>query len=91
MTIRTTNSDKLLVTGWINAINFDNITKEIVSQELADLKTSYKQLTKSFHELKDIVDNNNLTVEYHMAYDDAGKVGIGLCSEIKGKLNWYID
>jgi hypothetical protein len=26
-----------------------------------------------------------------MAYDDSGKAGIELCSEIEGKVNWYID
>jgi hypothetical protein len=91
MTIGTTGSDKLLVTGWTNKIHFENVTREIVIQELEDLKTSYLQLTKLFNELDDIVKRNNLIIEYHIAYDDAGKVGIGLCSEIEGKLSWYID
>lgn len=87
MTIKMTDSDKLLVTGWTNIIHFENVTKRIIIQELEDLKAAYMQLTKSFNELNTIVKMNNLTIEYHMAYDDAGKVGIGLCSEIEGKLN----
>ena len=91
MTIRTSDSGKLLVTGWTNTINFNNISKENILQELDALKSSFLDLTKSFNELNNIVKSNNLIIEYHMAYDDAGKVGIGLCSEIDGKLNWYIN
>lgn len=91
MTIRTTDSNKLLIIGWTKTIYFENISKEKILRELGDLKASYSKLSESFTELRDIVENNNLIIEYHIAYDDAGKVGIGLCSEIDGKLNWYID
>nr|WP_315177138.1 hypothetical protein [uncultured Flavobacterium sp.] len=91
LTIRTTSSGKLLITGWTNTINFENITKSKILQELDNLKKSYSELAKSFEELNDIVKNNGLTIEYNMAYDDAGKCGIGLCSEIDGKLEWYIE
>ena len=90
MTIRTFDSDKLLVTGWTTTINFSNISKENLLQELDDLKSSFSDLSKKFPGLIDIVKGNNLTIEYHMAYDDSGKAGIALCSEIKGKLIWYI-
>lgn len=91
MTIRTNDSGKLLVTGWTSTIHFKNISKERILHELDDLKSSFSDLSKSFTELTDIVKGNDLTIEYHMAYDDSGKTGIGLCSEIEGKLNWYID
>ncbi len=87
MTIQTTDSGKLLVTGWTDTINFKNISKEKILQELQELKSSFSDLSKSFNELNEIV--KGLTIEYHMAYDDAGKVGIGLCSELEGKVNWY--
>jgi hypothetical protein len=90
MTIKTTDSGKLLVTGWTNTINFENISKANLLQELDDLKSSFLNLSKSFKELTDIVMINNLIIEYHMAYDDSGKAGIGLCSEINGKIYWYI-
>ena len=90
ITVRT-DSNKLLVTGWTKTIHFKNITRETILEELNDLKTLYFELSASFDELNDIVKNNDLTIEYHMVYDDAGKCGIGLCSEIDGKLNWYID
>lgn len=91
MTIRTNDSGKLLVTGWTSTINFNNISKENILQELVDLKSFFSGLSKSFTELNDIVKRNDLTIEYHMAYDDSGKAGTGLCSEVEGKLNWYID
>jgi hypothetical protein len=91
MTIRTNDSGKLSVTGWTSTIYFTNIIKGNILQELYDLKLSFGELSKSFNELNDIVKNNCLIIEYHMAYDDYGKAGIGLCSEIEGKLNWYID
>lgn len=91
MTIRTTDSNKLLVTGWTNTIHFENIRRENILTELKDLKNSFSDLTNSFNELNDIIENNRLTVEFHVAYDDSGKVGIGICSEIKGTLNWYLN
>ena len=91
MVIRTTDTNKLLVTGWTNTIHFQNIKRENILTELTDLKSSFSDLTKSFNELSDIIKNNRLTVEFHMAYDDSGKVGIGLCSEIDGAINWYVE
>ena len=91
MTIRTTDSGKLLVTGWTGTIYFENISRKKIAQELEDIKISFSELSKSFTELYDLVKLNNLTIEYHMAYDDSGKAGIGLCSEIGGTTNWYIE
>jgi hypothetical protein len=79
MTIRTTDSDKLLVTGWTSTIHFENISRKNVLVELACLKDSYAKLSKTYNEINDIVRMNNLTIEFHIAYDDAGKVDIGLC------------
>jgi hypothetical protein len=91
MTIQTTDSNKLLVTGWTNTVNFENITKEKVLSEPRNLKSSFTDLTSSFSELNDIITGNELTVEFHIAYDDSGKVGIGLCSEINGNIKWYLN
>jgi len=91
MTIRTSDTDKLLVTGWTNTIHFQNITREKILEELKDLKDSFSDLTNSFSEINDIVETNRLTIEFHMAYDDSGKVGIGICSEINGTINWYLN
>ena len=91
MTIRIADSGKLLVTGWTGIIDFKNISKDKILQELEELKSSFSDLSKSFNELNDMIASNNLTIEYHIAYDDAGKVGIGLCSELEGKVNWHIS
>lgn len=91
MTVRTTDSDKLMVTGWTNTIHFKNISKDTVFKELSDLKTSFSELRDSYNELNDLIKLNDLTVEYHVAYNDSGKAGIGLCSEINGVVNWYLD
>ncbi|WP_305982173.1 hypothetical protein [Roseivirga thermotolerans] len=90
LTIQTTDSDKLLVTGWTNTVHFENIKKDSVLRELEELKATFNELTKTYRDLNTIIEKNNLIVEYHMAYDDAGKVGIGLCSELNGELNWYL-
>lgn len=81
---------KFLVTGWVPTINFDNVDRHRVLNELKDLKADFQQLTDLFPELEDIKNRNNLEVEYHMAYDDQGKVAIGLCSEMNGGVQWYI-
>lgn len=90
MTIQTTDSDKLLVTGWTQTVHFENIKKDSVLRELEELKATFNDLTETFRDLTTIIEKNDLIVEYHMAYDDAGKAGIGLCSELNGELNWYI-
>ena len=72
-------------------MNYKNISKVKILQELQELKSSFLKLSKSFNDLNEIIKRNNLTIEYHMAYDDAGRAGIGLCSELEGKINWYID
>jgi hypothetical protein len=89
ITIRTTDSGKLLVIWWTETVHFENITKAQVLRELKDLKLSYVQLTESYPELIDIIENNNLIVEYNIFYNDGGKAGVGLCSEIEGQINWY--
>ncbi len=90
MTIRTTDSGKLLVTGWTNTVHFENINKSSVLRELEELKLSFTDLTKNYDDLNTIIKMNDLAIEFHMAYDDAEKVGIGLCSELNGDLNWYL-
>lgn len=91
MTIETSKTDKILVTGWTDTIHFENISKDFVIGELRDLKDSFIELIDTYNELKSIVKTHKLTIEYHMSYDDAGKAGIGLCSEIDGIINWYIE
>lgn len=90
MTIQTTDSNKLLVTGWINTLRFENINKSSVLRELEELKEAFIDLTETYCDLSTIIKKNNLVVEFHMAYDDAGKVGIGFCSELNGELSWYL-
>ena len=90
MTIMTNSTNKLLVTGWTQTIYFENISKDKVLEELKNLKLSFLNLLESYNDLKKIIKGLNLVIEYHMAYDDSGKGGIGLCSEIEGELNWYI-
>lgn len=89
ITIRITGST-LMVTSWTNTIHYKNITKKNVETELTNLKTTYYDLANTYDELDDIVERNNLIIEFHVAYDDAGKGGIGLCSEINDVINWYI-
>ncbi|MEP7323976.1 MAG: hypothetical protein ABI761_18755, partial [Saprospiraceae bacterium] len=90
ITIRT-DSGKLLIIGWTTTFNFKNISKGAILKELEELKSSFLNLSKTFIELNDIVKSNNLTIEYHISYDDGGKAGIGICSEIEGKINWYTE
>ena len=91
MTIEASKTDKILVTGWTNTILFENISKDSVIGELRNLKDSFIELIDTYNELKSIIKANKLNIEYHMAYNDAGKAGIGLCSEIDGIINWYIE
>jgi hypothetical protein len=89
-TIRISDNGRRLVTGWTDTIYFENITKNKVIQELNELKDNFKTLSESLPDLVTLFDSNNLTIEFHMQFDDNGKAGIGLCSEIDGQINWYI-
>lgn len=84
------DSGKLLVTGWTNTIEFKDLSKKEILEELALLKMTFSELSNSYPELNRLA-SSNLTIEYHMAYSDYSKAGIGLCSEIEGRLDWYID
>ncbi|MFD2725475.1 hypothetical protein [Hyunsoonleella rubra] len=90
MTIKTSGTNKLIVTAWMNTLHFKNINKNSVLKELDSLKKSFSELTKTHNDLMSVIRDNNLMVEYHLNYDDSGKAGIGLCSEINGELNWYL-
>lgn len=89
VTIRIDKAGKLLVTKWANNFYLENITRQIAFQELQEVKSFYLDLCKSFREIKEIVTNNDLKVEYHVAYD-TGKSGVGICSEIDGIIDYYI-
>ena len=89
-TIRISDNGRLLVTGWTDTIYFENITKNKVIQKLNELKDNFKTLSESLPDLVTLFDSNNLTIEFPMQFDDNGKAGIGLCSEIDGQINWYI-
>jgi hypothetical protein len=89
-TIRINDNGRLLVTGWTDTIHFENITKDKVIQELNLLKDNFKTLSNSVPDLVTLIESNNLAIEFHMQFDDNGKAGIGLCSEIEGQINWYI-
>lgn len=89
-TIRINDNGRLLVIGWTDTTYFENITKDKVIQELNELKKNFKNLSESVPDLLTLIDSNNLTIEFHMHFDDNGKAGIGLCSEIGGQINWYI-
>jgi hypothetical protein len=82
--------NKLLAMGWTQTNYFENISKDKVLEELKILKLSFLNLLESYNDLNQIIKTLNLVIEYHMAYDDSGKGGVGLCSEIEGELNWYI-
>src|SRR5689334_13959231 len=81
--------EKLIVTGWTSTFYFENLNRDEVGKELEGLKKDFSNLSASFVELSHILESNHLNIEYHMAYD-TGKSGIALCSEIKGRLVWYI-
>ena len=89
-TIKINDNGRLLVIGWTYTIYFENVTKDKVIQELNELKDNFKKLTDSFSDLVTIIKSNDLKIEFHMQFDDNGKAGIGLCSEIDGQINWYI-
>ena len=89
-TIKTNDSGRLLVIGWTDTMYFENISKGKVFQELNELKENFKKLADSFPDLVTIIKSNDLTIEFHMQFDDNGKAGVGLCSEIDGQINWYI-
>jgi len=90
MSIQISRSNNLIVTGWTRTIHMENINRNEVMVEVETLKNNFRKFMKEFPELTDIISMNRLSVEFHFCYDDYGKAGIGICSEIDGTINWYI-
>jgi hypothetical protein len=78
-TIKINDNGRLLVIGWTDTIYFENVTKDKVIQELNELKGNLKKLADSVPDLVTIIKINDLTIEFHMQFDDNGKASIGLC------------
>ncbi len=85
----TQNKNEFSVIGWTIKTNLKNITKETALTELNETKELFKKMISKSPELASFI--NNKQIEYILSYDDYGKVGIEICSEINGKIKWKTD
>jgi hypothetical protein len=61
------------------------LTKKAALSELNEIKTLFKKMTEISSELSDFISNRE--VEFVLGYN-YGMGDVGVCSEIKGKINW---
>ena len=89
LTLGITDNGDVYVTGWTQYINIENLTRDIALYELKEIKELFERMTHHSPELKRFTVDR--VVKYNLAYDDSGKVGIGICEEVNGKLTWIMD
>jgi hypothetical protein len=86
LTFSLADNKELSVIGWTNFIHLENLTKRQSLIELNEIKDLFRLMLNSSKELADFAKNK--TINFFFNYDDAGKCGIGICSEKKGEIFW---
>jgi hypothetical protein len=89
LTLGITDNGAMYVTGWTHYLNIENLTRDIALTELKEIKELFERMTHYSPELKTFTVDK--VVKYNLAYDDSGKVGIGICEEVNGQLTWTMD
>ena len=77
------------VTGWSQLKSFENLNKQRCLDELEEIKGLFHKMMESSQELEGFMKNKS--VQFILCFDDYGKVSIGLCSEMNGKVKWEVD
>ncbi len=86
LTLNFKDNRELTVIGWTNFIHFENLTKRQSLIELNEIKDLFRLMLNSSKDLADFVEHKS--IKYFLNYDDAGKCGIGICSEDNGQILW---
>ena len=87
LTLSSNDNTELNVIGWTNFIHFENLTKRQSSIELNEIKDMFRLMLNSSRELADFTENKAIT--YFLNFNDAGKCGIEICSEVNGQIFWH--
>ncbi len=88
MTFQCQNSNHFSVTGWSLKTDIKNITKSNALHELKEIKEIFKRMVLDSQQLFDFLKGRE--VEYLLCFDDFGKAGIDICSEINGLIEWKV-
>jgi len=86
LTLSFKDNRELTVIGWTNFIHLENLTERQSIIELNEIKDLFRLMLNSSKGLADFAENK--TIKYYLNYDDAGKCGIGICSEENGQIFW---
>ena len=89
LTLNSKNNSELIIVGYTNFIHFENLTKRQSLIELNEIKNLFRVMLNSSNDLADFAENK--TIKYFLHYDDAGKCGIGICSEENGQIFWQVQ
>lgn len=82
------NDDQLRIVGWSQYRNIHNITKSVALNELEEIKRAFFSILSASNELNLFVATKSL--EYILAYNDAGKTSVDVCSEKDGIFQWLL-
>lgn len=86
LTLNLKENKELTVIGWTNFIHFENLTKRQSVIELNEIKNLFQLMLNSSKDLADF--EKSKKIKYFLNYDDAGKCGIGICSEENEQIFW---
>ena len=82
------NSNEIEIAGWSQYVSFKNLTKEVCTKELNEVKKLFSEMCETYSELKDFVKKKEL--EFSLYFDDYGKASIKICSEKNENIKWSI-
>lgn len=82
------NSNQISITGWSQKTNIKYLTIENAQNELKEIKEVFTRMSLDSVQLFDFLKGREL--EYYLCFDDYGKAGIEICSEINGITEWKI-
>jgi len=75
----------LVVSGWSQYAEIENVNKQIALRELDEIKTIFQVMKDESEELRSFVANKK--IEYHLYYN-YGMGSIEMCYEAKGTVKW---
>jgi hypothetical protein len=76
------------VTGWTIKNDLKNVTKQSALNEMNEIKSLFLKMVQVSPEFSVFVDQRQ--IEFNLGYD-YGMGGIGICSEIDGKIKWETE
>ena len=85
----TNENGDIVIIGWSQYLNLQNLTKAIAIAELEAIKLAFYEMQKASSEFESFI--KSTPIKFYLYFDDYGKVSIAVCSEKDGVIEFYIS